>query len=119
MATELPAPASEQRAVLESSYGRPVSPKDNDGLVPTISQVWGTVIHATRADHLDVVGHFGRSIEGHAETDWLPSDARFDERAFSSLWSDVARFITHEILHPMSEHSPQPGAERTALPHAR
>ena len=119
MATELPPPASEQRAVLEASYGRPVSSRDNDGLIPTISQVWGTVIHASRADHLDVVGHFGRSIEGHTESDWLPSDARFDERAFSALWSDVARFITYEILNPASKDTRQPGVERTELPHAR
>ena len=117
--SELPEPAPEQREVLEKAYRRALLLEDNDGLVPTISQVWGTVIHAAHGDHLDVVGHFGARNDGHPDSDWLPSGSRFDEAGFAALWSDVARFITEEIKHPLPKNTRPTGVERTEMPHAR
>lgn len=92
----LPDAAPEQRRVLEGAFGTYPERSWSDGVVPTLSQVWGEVIHATRADHLDVVGHYGSLRPGQLTTDWLPSLSRFDDGAFEALWSAVASFITEE-----------------------
>jgi triacylglycerol lipase len=64
--------------------------------VPTNSQIWGELIHATTADHLDVVGHFGDVSPDSPAADWLPSDSGFDAAGFGRLWDDVASFIVAE-----------------------
>ena len=61
---------------------------DNDGIVPSQSQIWGTLVHEATADHLDTVGHFG----GRGSTDWFPSLSGFDDDAFVALWRDVTQF---------------------------
>lgn len=80
-------------AYFEAAYGGTPEDHDNDGIVPTRSQVWGTLVHAARADHLDVVGHYA-SARGKS-TDWLPSGSEFDDQAFQRLWDDVAAFIAN------------------------
>jgi triacylglycerol lipase len=54
----LPALSPQQRRILRSAYGTVPTPRANDGIVPTRAQVWGDVIAAVQADHLDVIGHF-------------------------------------------------------------
>lgn len=117
-----PEPVAEQRVVLESAFGSFPEGSWSDGIVPTLSQIWGDVIHATRADHLDVVGHFGSLRPGAESSDWLPSRSGFDDRAFEELWSDVARFITSEARSAATpRHRRNVGVERTQveLPHSR
>ena len=83
----------QQRNALERAYGRVPDHRDNDGVVPTRSQVWGEVIHAARADHLDVVGHFKGPKHDPPHIDWLATGSRFRRPAFEALWSDIASFI--------------------------
>jgi len=66
---------------------------DSDGVVPTLSQVWGPVLYFAQADHLDVVGQYGLSSEAAATGDWIPSYSPFGREQFLELWSTVARFI--------------------------
>ncbi len=47
-----------QERILQRAYGAMPAPAANDGIVPTLSQTWGEVVHAAVADHLDVLGHF-------------------------------------------------------------
>ena len=63
----------------------------SDGVVPTLSQLHGRVLHVACADHLDVVGHYTLAAKGTG--DWLPSGAGFTPEAFESLWDDVAGAI--------------------------
>lgn len=49
-----PAQLDRLRALLP----KPVDGASNDGMIPTLSQVWGEVIHAAEADHFDALGHF-------------------------------------------------------------
>jgi triacylglycerol lipase len=83
-----------QERALVSGYGALPKLSDNDGMAPTLSQVWGEVIHVAQADHLDVVGQYGDSIAAGIHADWLPSASGFDAPRFAALWRDVARFIT-------------------------
>ena len=57
--------------------------RDNDGIVPTLSQPWGRVAAMVTADHEDVIGHFG----------WVTSRAGFDERKLSAMLDVVADCI--------------------------
>jgi hypothetical protein len=63
----------------------------NDGIVPTLSQLHGRVLHVARADHLDVVGHY--TLAGGRTADWLPSGAGFTPEAFEATWEAVASAI--------------------------
>lgn len=67
----------------------------NDGVVPFYSQLWGDVVWAGSADHLDVVGHFpgrkrrGRATEAEPNVDWLRSGAGFDENRFETVMDRI------------------------------
>jgi hypothetical protein len=110
-----PEPVPEQRAVLERAFGKVPLPSASDGIVPTLSQVWGEVIHAARADHLDVIGHYGSTNSDRPSTDWFPSLSGFDDLAFAALWSDVAHFITADVRDAAQPSRRHVGAERTAV----
>jgi triacylglycerol lipase len=109
----IPEAVGTQRQRLLEFYGELPSPSDNDGIVPTNSQIWGELVHATCADHLDVVGHFGRSDAGVHAGDWLPSHSEFDAARFERLWADVATFITADICPRVPAPGENPGTERT------
>jgi hypothetical protein len=76
---------------LNRGLGFKADPSINDGVVPTLSQLHGRVLHVARADHLDVVGHYTLAAEGTG--DWLPSGAGFTPEGFDALWDDVAAAI--------------------------
>ena len=75
------------------SYGGVPDATANDGVVPTRSQVWGDVIHAARADHHDVIGHFHAPRVDPPHYDWLTTGSGFDAAAFASVWNAVADFL--------------------------
>lgn len=82
-----------QLEVLFTVYGIVPTPAASDGVVPTLSQIWGEIVHATRGDHLDVLGHFGDPRHDPPHYDWLSSGSGFHRPDFDALWTDVARFI--------------------------
>jgi hypothetical protein len=79
--------------VLVAAFGRVPSFRENDGVVPIRSQVWGNLVWAGYGDHLDVLGHFrgdplvtheiGAGARGHV--DWLCSGSSFDGRRFDVM----------------------------------
>jgi hypothetical protein len=114
-----PDPAPQQRTALEAAFGQYPEPSWSDGIVPTLSQIWGEVIHGARADHLDVVGHYGSHRRELSTTDWLPSRSGFDDTAFEALWSAVATFITEEARKTdVPRHRENVGVERTQIERA-
>jgi triacylglycerol lipase len=92
----LPTLSEQQQLAFLSGYGSLPSPSDNDGMSPTLSQVWGEVVHVTEADHLDVMGQYGDRTRPGIHADWLPSGSGFDGEKFLALWSDVAAFVTRK-----------------------
>jgi hypothetical protein len=92
---ELAAPALTALQQLQLGAGghRIPARSDSDGIVPTLSQVWGPVLYFAQADHLDVVGQYGVSDQAAATGDWIPSYSPFGREQFLELWSKVARFI--------------------------
>ncbi len=93
MGAHLPSLTSAQSARLSAAFGELPESGANDGVVPTLSQVWGEVIHATLGDHLDVIGHFNGPTLDPPHFDWLVSGSAFDRTRFDALWTTVARWI--------------------------
>ncbi|MBK9034063.1 MAG: hypothetical protein IPL61_22805 [Myxococcales bacterium] len=89
-------------ATLSSAFDVSRDLHGNDGIVPLRSQVWGTLVWAGLADHLDVLGHFrGDEDEGEGESeseaqselrhhDWLTSGSSFDRPQFDGLMDAIA-----------------------------
>lgn len=103
----LPEPTAAQARALRRAFGSVPDARSNDAIVPTRSQVWGEVVHAAWADHLDVIGHFQprRSASRRAgepgpksddappvHADWIRTMSGFGNDEFAAVWSDVARF---------------------------
>jgi hypothetical protein len=86
-----PNPAPEVRGYLEERLARTFDISLNDGLVPTASMIWGEVLWAGTADHLDVLGHF-RGERDLSHTDWLVSGAGFREDDFDEVMDAVTEF---------------------------
>jgi triacylglycerol lipase len=83
----------DQAKPLRLAYGRLPDARANDGMVPTRSQIWGDVIRAVWADHLDVIGHFNLPTHVPPHFDWLTSGTGFTRAQFEELWTAVATFI--------------------------
>lgn len=81
------------RLPLVQQLGEPPGPRDNDAIVPTLSQLHGELVHAERADHLDVLGYFDGPDAAPPHVDWLRSRSRYDRAAFSATWDAVAEFV--------------------------
>jgi hypothetical protein len=86
-----PNPAPEVRAHLEEKLGLPLDNGLNDGLVPTASMIWGDLLWAGTADHLDILGHF-HGERDTAHTDWMVSGAGFREDDFDEAMDAIAEF---------------------------
>jgi len=86
-----PKPGPPVQRLLDRALGFRATAAVNDGIVPTLSQLHGRVLHVARADHLDVVGHY--TLAGGRTADWLPSGAGFTPEAFDATWAAVAAAI--------------------------
>ena len=89
--------AAQAAQLVQNGAALPVR-ADSDGLVPTLSQVWGQVLYFAQADHLDVIGQFGLSTAAAATGDWIPSFSPFGSEQFTELWDSVARFVAKSAL---------------------
>jgi hypothetical protein len=95
-------PTPEQADLLDRVLGAPAMATCADGIVPTLSMIWGELIHVARADHLDVVGHFDddaphtAGAEQAPHVDWLMSGARFNRSRFGVLLDAIAAFMLRD-----------------------
>jgi hypothetical protein len=89
----LPPLAATQAAALERAFGRLLVLADNDGMVPTRSQVWGEIVHAAWGDHLDAIGHFYLPQHEPPHFDWINSGIGFALDDFERMWTAVGRFL--------------------------
>jgi triacylglycerol lipase len=83
-----------QGEALTRAYGRLPDLRANDGMVPTLSQVWGEVIAAVWADHHDVIGHFHRPTHVPPHFDWLHSGTGFDRPGFVATWRAASEWMS-------------------------
>lgn len=83
---------AEQATALRAAYGRIPDAAANDGIVPTLSQVWGDVVAAVWADHHDVIGHFHQPTHVPPHFDWVASGTGFARIHFEATWRAVAAY---------------------------
>ncbi len=84
-----PSPAGAALPILQEGFPFEVDHHTNDGVVPTLSQVYGQPILTVVGDHLDVVGQF-RNAGGDRMADWLPSGSGFTEDSFRQVYGTIA-----------------------------
>lgn len=87
-----PVPAATLEELVRA-WGDAPEPSDNDGMVPTLSQLRGQLIRAVRADHLDVLGHYPDPDADPPRYDWVTSGSEFRRPHFEATWTDVAHFL--------------------------
>lgn len=92
----LPLHTPAQTAAIVQAYGALPSARANDGIVPTRSQIYGQVIQAVRADHLDLIGHFDEVSTQPPHVDWLISGSGFRRFQFERVWRDVTDFMLEQ-----------------------
>jgi triacylglycerol lipase len=102
-----PYPVPSRRVIEQLAAVLPeVDSSTNDGIVPTLSQVYGDLVCAVASDHYDVLGRFDDA--GRALSDWLPSGSGFDEDRFLHVWNCVAdRIASSEVSHQTGPTSAQ------------
>ncbi len=83
--------AREQERIM-TSLGRAPSDEDSDGIVPVLSMLWGELLWAEEADHLDTLGHFHDDHKPAVHTDWLTSGASINREKFSRMMTAIAQF---------------------------
>lgn len=89
-----PGPGPGYRKALRANLGALPDNSANDGIVPTLSQLWGECIAVARADHLDIIGHHGGGEDDPVKYyDWLTTRSEFREPQFHDVWSAVAAFM--------------------------
>jgi hypothetical protein len=85
-------PTGREAELLRVGIDHEVTDASNDGVVPTLSMLWGELIWAGEADHLDVLGHFHDEIQPSSHTDWVTSGARFTRQRFGALLDAIVAF---------------------------
>jgi triacylglycerol esterase/lipase EstA (alpha/beta hydrolase family) len=89
-------PSEQQRRVLEQGLEEPLTDRTNDGVVPTLSMLWGELLWSGEGDHLDVLGHFPDDVKPRKHIDWVTSGSQFTRRRFAALCDALARFMLLE-----------------------
>jgi len=87
-------PDPAQTLTLTHGLREPPRPDMVDGIVPTLSMLWGELLWCGVADHLDVVGHFGDRGPGpRKHVDWLRSGANFRRDDFAAMADALSAFL--------------------------
>lgn len=86
--------APEQAHKLAQSCPVALRAQTVDGIVPTLSMLWGELIWCGAGDHLDIVGHFGdRGERPRQHVDWLRSGASFQRADFAAMADALSAFL--------------------------
>jgi hypothetical protein len=88
-------PTGQQAEMLATALGH-VTDRSNDGIVPTMSMLWGKLLWCGDADHLDVLGHFRDDHRPRVHNDWITSGACCTRRRFGELMDAIAQFQLDE-----------------------
>lgn len=85
-------PSGHELRLLTEALGRPPADDHCDGIVPILSMLWGELVWAEEADHLDTLGHFHDDQKPAIHTDWLTSGSNLTRERFNKMMAAIARF---------------------------
>ena len=88
-----PSPAHALASEIRQALPFELDAGTNDGIVPTLSQVWAELGGVVVGDHLDVVGQYPHARGDERFSGWMDSGAGFDDARFESLWRSIAARI--------------------------
>ena len=94
-----PTPTQNQIVFLSEAFKEMPDATDSDGVVPTLSQIWGDIFYAGFGDHLDVCGHFNDFKREPPHYDWIATGSNFDFKDFQKLWTSVCDFLLNKKKH--------------------
>lgn len=85
-------PSADVQGRMSRALGVRVTERTSDGVVPTLSMLWGQLLWCGPADHLDVLGHFYDEFRPSRHVDWLTSGAGFGRPQFGRMVDALANF---------------------------
>ncbi len=85
-------PTARELELLSTGIDHEIGDGTSDGIVPSLSMLWGELLWAGEADHLDVLGHFHDDEPKSDHTDWITSGSRFTKQRFGALLDAIVRF---------------------------
>lgn len=86
-------PTEQQQETLRWSFADSIDDRSNDGVVPSMSMLWGELLWCGEADHLDILGHFHDDQKPRTHIDWMMSGAHFTRIRFNQVIDSIARFL--------------------------
>lgn len=86
-------PSTQELQLLTEAFGNAPSDEFSDGIVPSLSMLWGELLWAEEADHLDILGHFHDDQKPAVHTDWLTSGSQLTRERFRQMMRRVAEFM--------------------------
>ena len=89
-------PTPRETEFLRSGIDHEVNGASNDGIVPTLSMLWGELLWAGEADHLDILGHFHDDQKPTEHLDWVTSGSRFTRQRFGAVLDEITKFALRE-----------------------
>ena len=111
-------PNTEYRKAFAKAFEDIPDSSANDGIVPTLSQLWGHCIAVAQADHLDIIGHYrDDGTDSEHNYDWLTTHSDFRDADFHDVWQRVVEFIAD--AESKSQPSMTSGRGTSSRGHAR
>jgi hypothetical protein len=89
-------PSQRQSEFLRVGIDHDVNGESNDGIVPTLSMLWGELLWAGEADHLDILGHFHDDQKPKLHMDWVTSGSRFTRQRFGAVLDEIVKFTLRD-----------------------
>lgn len=89
-------PSQREAEFLRVGIDHEVNAESNDGIVPTLSMLWGELLWAGEADHLDVLGHFHDDQKPKLHMDWVTSGSRFTRQRFGAVLDEIVKFALRD-----------------------
>jgi len=85
-------PLPRELELLRAGIDHDIDDGISDGIVPTLSMLWGDLLWAGEADHLDVLGHFHDERKNTDHTDWITSGSRFGSQRFGAMLDAIVEY---------------------------
>ena len=89
-------PSQRETEFLRVGIDHEVNGESNDGIVPTLSMLWGELLWAGEADHLDILGHFHDDQKPKLHMDWVTSGSRFTRQRFGAVLDEIVKFALRD-----------------------